>query len=218
MVFFFPQVHALIDWGKDYEFLDKELQKVVRNAELGQRLVDKLVKVYLRNGETTHLYIHIEVQAQVDKKFGERLFVYHYRLFDRYNRQIITLAILGDDQEEWRPDSFSYEQGGCRLSFQFPVIKLLDYRKRWKELEQSRNPFSIIVRTHLKGLETRRSPAKRLQWKIRLYKALHKSNYSRVGCVRPPGRNAPQTPKRHEMVSKRKSQLRVRGLFSRMPP
>ncbi len=74
MVFFFPQVHALIDWGKDYEFLDKELQKAVRDAELGQRLVDKLVKVHLHNGETTHLYIHIEVQvAGFGLRFGDHV-------------------------------------------------------------------------------------------------------------------------------------------------
>ena len=43
--FFFPHVYAQIDWAKGYEFLDKELQKIVRDADLGRRLVDALVKV-----------------------------------------------------------------------------------------------------------------------------------------------------------------------------
>jgi len=34
MVFFFPQVHALVDWSRGYEFWDKELQQ---DAELGRR-------------------------------------------------------------------------------------------------------------------------------------------------------------------------------------
>ena len=42
MLFFFPQVHQEIDWNKGFEFLDQELQQVVRDAELGKRLVDKL--------------------------------------------------------------------------------------------------------------------------------------------------------------------------------
>ena len=51
VAFFFPDAHAAIDWDKGFEFLDQELQQVVRDAELGKRLVDKLVKVYLNDGE-----------------------------------------------------------------------------------------------------------------------------------------------------------------------
>ncbi|MBI4870720.1 MAG: hypothetical protein HY814_04045 [Candidatus Riflebacteria bacterium] len=45
LALFFPVAHEGIDWGKGHEFLDKELQKVVRDAELGRRLADKLVRV-----------------------------------------------------------------------------------------------------------------------------------------------------------------------------
>jgi len=34
-----------IAWTQGQEFLDKELQKVVRDADLGRRYADKLVKV-----------------------------------------------------------------------------------------------------------------------------------------------------------------------------
>jgi hypothetical protein len=50
LAFFFPQAHAAIDWSRGYEALDKELQQVVREAELGPRVVDKLVKVWLKGG------------------------------------------------------------------------------------------------------------------------------------------------------------------------
>lgn len=48
ILFFFPQAHGEIEWSQGYEFLDKELQQVVRDAELGRRLVDKLVKIWRR--------------------------------------------------------------------------------------------------------------------------------------------------------------------------
>jgi len=48
--FFFPDASRQIDWTQPVEFLDKELQQVVRDAELGKRLVDKLVKVHLADG------------------------------------------------------------------------------------------------------------------------------------------------------------------------
>ena len=44
LAFFFPAIHADVDWGKGYEFLDTELQQVVRDAELGKRFADKLAK------------------------------------------------------------------------------------------------------------------------------------------------------------------------------
>ena len=50
MAFFFPSAHARIDWRAGHEFLDKELQKITLDAALGRRVVDKLVKVHLKNG------------------------------------------------------------------------------------------------------------------------------------------------------------------------
>ena len=47
---FFPEAHADIDWGRQYESLDKELQQIAPEAEIGRRYVDKLVKVWLKSG------------------------------------------------------------------------------------------------------------------------------------------------------------------------
>jgi hypothetical protein len=98
-----------------------------------------------KNGGEARLYIHIESKFEED--FAERIFTYHYRLFDRYKQPLISLVVLGDNDEKWRPQHYGYELAGCRLSFDFPVVKLLDYKEKWAELEQSKNPFSIIVRT-----------------------------------------------------------------------
>jgi len=54
LAFFFPAAHAAVDWAKDHVFLDKELQKVARDAALGRRLVDKLVRVH-GNGDALNL-------------------------------------------------------------------------------------------------------------------------------------------------------------------
>jgi len=40
LAFFFPKVHAGIDWTKPYTPLDKELQEVVWDTALGQRRAD----------------------------------------------------------------------------------------------------------------------------------------------------------------------------------
>lgn len=35
MAFFFPESHKQINWSRGYESLDKELQQVVREADIG---------------------------------------------------------------------------------------------------------------------------------------------------------------------------------------
>lgn len=50
IAFFFPHIHKQINWTQGFEFLDKELQQVAPDAELGKRLVDKLVKIYHIDG------------------------------------------------------------------------------------------------------------------------------------------------------------------------
>jgi hypothetical protein len=100
MAFFFPHIHADIDWTRGYEMLDKELQPIVRRAKHGRRYVDKLVKVCLKDGEEKWLLIHIEVQGWREGDFPERMYLYHHRLFDRYGREVISLAILVDDDPD----------------------------------------------------------------------------------------------------------------------
>lgn len=73
IAFFFPLIYAEIDWDRGYEFLDKELQKVVRGARTGRGYVDKLVKVWRIDGAEEWLLIHLEVQSQVEEGFAKRL-------------------------------------------------------------------------------------------------------------------------------------------------
>ena len=179
MAFFFPHAHADIDWSRGYQFLDKELQQVVRDAAMGRRVVDKLVKVWRSGGAEAWVLVHVEVQGQVDPDFAQRMYVYNYRLFDRYQRQVASLAVLGDPQRDWRPDRFTYALWGSEVSLRFPVVKLLDYNARWEALEGSGNPFAVLVMAHLKTDATRRDPAARLQWKLRLVKDLYERGYGR---------------------------------------
>ena len=55
LALFFPEAHAGIDWSRGYRFRDKELQQVVRDAELGRRYADKLAGIFrVFRGQCTH--------------------------------------------------------------------------------------------------------------------------------------------------------------------
>jgi hypothetical protein len=173
LAFFFPQAHADIDWSRGYETLETELQQVVREAALGRHRADKLVKVWLRDGQEAWLLIHIEVQSQEDAEFPRRMFTYNARIFDLYNRTVVSLAVLGDDRATWRPDRFGYGRWGCEAGIRFPVVKLLDYAADVPALEINPNPFAAVVLAHLKTKETRQDPDARCLWKVRLIKGLY---------------------------------------------
>ena len=179
MLFFFPQAHGEIDWTQTPEFLDKELQQVVRDAALGRRLADKLVKIYRTSGEENWILIHVEIQAQEESNFAQRMFIYNYRIYDLYKRSVASLAILGDERADWRPSQFGYQLFGCSVDFQFPVVKLLDYSQRLSELEASRNPFATVVMAHLAALETSGDRPKRLQQKLALVRRLYSMGFER---------------------------------------
>ncbi|MFH0926515.1 MAG: cytosolic protein [bacterium] len=179
MEFFFPEIHKDIDYTKDYEFLDIELQKIVKLSNLGKRWADRLIKVYLHNGHEKWILIHIEIQGYYDNEFTKRMYVYNYRIFDCYGIEVISLAILADDQESFRPNRYEVAYWGFRHTFEFPTVKLLDYLKKWEELEKSTNPFGIVVMAHLKSLQTKNNDSERLFWKITLVKRLYEKGYSK---------------------------------------
>ncbi|MFB1487652.1 MULTISPECIES: cytosolic protein [unclassified Thiocapsa] len=177
--FFFPTIAADIDWSRGLEFLDKELQKVTRRAVVGRRYVDKLVKVWRLGGEETWVLIHTEVQGEPDPGFARRLYTYHSRLMDRYDRPVATLVILADERRSWRPKRYRHALWGCEAVLVFPVVKLLDFKSRTAELEASANPFALVVLAQLAATATKRDPSARLDRKIGLTRRLYRFGLSR---------------------------------------
>ena len=172
MAFYFPRAHRLIAWDKGFEFLDKELQKITREAEQGRRTVDKLVRVRLKRGGELWVLIHIEVQGQRDRWFAKRVFICNCRIFDRHDPPVASLVILSDPHTGWRPSEFGYSVFGSEMKLRFPAIKLLDFRTDEARLRRSNNPFAIVTLAHLKALETRRSPNARMKAKLELIRLL----------------------------------------------
>ncbi len=87
MAFFVPDSQQDIDWNAKIKFLDKEFQKVTRSSVVGRKHADKLIEVTLYNQAKRWVLIHVEVQAQRETVFSERMFVYNYRIYDRFEHK-----------------------------------------------------------------------------------------------------------------------------------
>jgi len=177
IAFFFPKAYKKTDWSKGYIFLDKELRKITRKAEISRKYVDKLVQVWLKNKSEIWAAVHIDVQSQTEKDFSKRMYVYNYRLFDRYDRHAASFAVLGDADTEWRPSVFSQKLMDCEVRFRFPIVKLTDYK--YEELEKSDNPFAVVVMAHLKTQETAKDDPKRMQEKLEIVRHLYRKGFSK---------------------------------------
>lgn len=174
--FYFPETAEIIDWtamsstthaGRDtpetgearrglapWRFLNQELQQIHPDSETGSRVVDRLVEVRVREGSAQRRYIHIEVQNQPNAHFAERMYSYHYRIFDRFKRPVESLALLTDTSADWRPATFETRGTGTSGCLTWQTVKLLDYQGQEGELAKSRNPFGWVTLAHLAAQET----------------------------------------------------------------
>jgi hypothetical protein len=124
------------------------------------------------------LQVHVEVQACVERKFGRRKFRDDIRCFELYDRRVISLTILCDDDADWQPEGFSYGGFGNRAGIHFPTVKLLDYVGREGELAASDNPVAQVVLAHLAARATREQPEDRRTRKLRMVKELYQRGWS----------------------------------------
>lgn len=176
---FFPVAYADIDWSRGYAFLDSELQQVMRDAEIGLLRVDRLVRVWRKGGADAWVLVHVEMQNDPRAGFARRMCVYNNRLYDRYNRDVARLAVLGDEQITWRPAAFRRGLWGCYEEFGYPVVKLADWRARRQVLEADDNPFATVILAHLAAQDTLRDVPGRQVAKLALVRRLYERGYTR---------------------------------------
>ena len=177
----FPAIHAEIDWRAPYRSLDSELQQITGDADSGRRYADKLLDVRTRDGHETWVLVHVEVQGDAQAVFPQRMFQYNYRIRDRYDRSVVSLAVLSDGNRPFRPVSYADGRWGCQILFEFPMVKLLDFVEpaRWAALEASDNVFALVVMAQIRAKVT--PDGETLQgWKFRLIRLMYERGYERA--------------------------------------
>lgn len=172
-----PHLHDLIDWKHKPQFLDKELQRLLPKSHIGRQVVDKLIRVVLKDGNEQWILLHLEVQAQPEAEFERRMFAYYARIWLDKQTPVVSVAVLADDNPSWRPSGYRQEVAGCWVEFRFLGVKLLDMDEG--ELARSRNPVALLLRAHRAALRLRDSPELLLAEKMRLTREIEGLGYNR---------------------------------------
>lgn len=150
-----PELYAMIDWTRPPQFLDNELRRLTPRSETGRLYTDRLVKVWLKNGEARAILIHIEAQSQFVVEIEARVFTYYARIWLELRLPIVSIVVYADKNPHWRPERYVQELPGTRLDFQFHAVKLLDWDEATLITQaQNRNPAAIMLLAFRKAMET----------------------------------------------------------------
>lgn len=137
---FFPEMYEYIDF-QDSKFLSEELYTDILQGE--KRRVDLLVETRMK-GQDTLIIIHIEPQAYYQPQFSDRMFIYFSRLYEKYRRPIVPIAVFSYDK---------IKKEHNQLLMNFPFFQVLDFRflklelanMNWREYIKQPNPVAAAL-------------------------------------------------------------------------
>ncbi len=174
--FVYPNADEIFDMARGFEFLDKELEDIFpQTDEENIRYVDKLVKVWLKDGTEKWILFHVEAQGKTEKNFSERMYIYNYRIRDKFNCKIAAWAILVDKNKKFLPTCFKESYLGTTITYEFNMLKIINQDE--EALRKMDNPFAIVVLTVLLALKkTKKNELELIDLKMDLVKELMKRN------------------------------------------
>ena len=147
IAFFMPDLHTQIDYSVPPVFLEQELDKLLSDLKKrGIRFCDKLVKLRLKNGKDRWIFIHIEIQKKVDSNFPVRMFIYFYRIYDKYGIEgsdIESIAVFLHKISKNKYNRFTYQSGKTKLVFDYRTHSI--FQDTEKSLYKNKNPFSLVI-------------------------------------------------------------------------
>jgi hypothetical protein len=153
---FFPEVFEAIDF-EHVNFLSEE---VFTDLVLGEkRKVDVLIETKLK-GEAAMIIVHFESQAQFQKDFSDRMFVYFSRLYEKYRRQILPIAIFSYNEVKNEESSFELSFPFLNvLKFQYYKVELR--KKNWRDYINQNNPVAAALLSKMRYTKKERVEVKK---------------------------------------------------------
>ncbi len=175
MYFYMPDLAEDVDFSKGYTFLDKEFSAIEIKSEDSERFLDKLIKVYLKSGHEQWILVHAEVQFAKEIDFSERMFKYFYRVYDKYNKKIVSIAIFTGTSQSYQK-SFDYNFYRIKLIYEYRSVKLVDYEEEYL-LSQKENPFALVSLAVKYSIKSKTDEELRYNFKRKLVRLMNERGY-----------------------------------------
>ena len=173
--FFFPRIHADLNWARDYESLDTEFLPLVPAAPQGTRIADRLIK-HFRRRKGDPRFFHIEIQARYQSNFPERVYTYNKRAEECVGNPVTSLVVLLDGDPDWRPEGYTIRLYERNRGLEFHTVKLTDWLGREDSLRADPNPVGLFVLAALEANRTQGDDDEREAAKLALILNLTQRN------------------------------------------
>jgi hypothetical protein len=182
--FFLPDLYADLDTSRAPVFLDNELQTIWRSMKTGMKMTDKLVRVWLKNGEERLVLVHIEIQARFETLFSKRMFTMSYRILDKNQVHPVALAVFVDTPVPSAFNCYEHALYGTKTSYEYNAYKVIDQIEA-ELLKRDDNLFSLVVLANLRTIQTKtqdkagkeKAAFDRLLFKKHLYNLVVERNF-----------------------------------------
>ncbi|GGB23049.1 hypothetical protein [Puia dinghuensis] len=145
LLFVEPDIEKYLDLQRGFEFLDKELVEMDPQPDKpsNTRVVDKLVKAYLRDGAESWMLLHVEVQGNKDGDFARRMFEYFIRLLSKYEQPVAAIAVFSGRDGKKMPAAYEDRCLWMRARYEYKTLCITDYPD--EVLQTSLNPFATVL-------------------------------------------------------------------------
>lgn len=176
--FFFTGADEIFDFSKGFIFLDRTLTEMFPVKDVKHpRFVDKLVRVFAKNGKPRWFLIHIEVQGYRQTFFSKRVFIYYYKILEKYGVPVTCIVIYLGKRN--KPNASFYSSGflGTKIRFDFNAYYVGEQNE--EDLKRNQNPFAIVVLTALAALKHKNDAQALFDSKITLAKNLLKAGFNK---------------------------------------
>jgi len=139
MELFFPEAHALIDYG-NMRFLAQEIFTDVTEGE--KHYVGILAEVKIKE-EDGCVLIHVEPQSYREENFTKRMYKYFSR-YEKYNQKVLPIAVFAHDRKEEEPTTHEVAFTFLKvLRFEFFKVQL--GKISWRTYLHSSNPVAAAL-------------------------------------------------------------------------
>lgn len=180
--FFMPDLYPKIDFTEKPIFKDKELDKIFGDGKPKDvRRCDKLVQLYLKDGDKCWILAHVEVQKELSNDLPKRMFRYFYRIFDRYEEDsdgIEAIAILlAKVGKKNMYSKFTSEFNKTKLTYNYRTYGLFEANE--EELTKNKNPFSIVILASRYAIQYKNDEQNKASFKFKLARLAFERSYEK---------------------------------------
>ncbi|MBD1433541.1 hypothetical protein H8B06_11935 [Sphingobacterium sp. DN00404] len=176
--FLYPNADHIFDFSKSIQFMDKELLAIVpdRDRKKGKRVADLLAKVCLKDGTEKYILLNMEIEGGRDAEFAKRIYQYNYRIWDRYDISVATIAVYTGNRDQPKPCEYNLEVLDTSIRFQYRTYHIFDHSE--EELLAMDNIFAFLVVACQKALLEGKIPDEELgEDRLTIAKTLLRHDY-----------------------------------------